>query len=166
VTEFVDSGGEPVRRRDLRSYDAAAGSRRHVNASRDRASSAATRIGDLARSCGVTQRALRHYEAEGLIRSSRTRQGERLFTPSQCDIAHLVVQLRSMDVAIADIRAFMNDAIPETTRVLVLRQQLERQATEMSSRLVSLRRFLDGDDSLLLGSLSLAVQPVRAHRFG
>ncbi|WP_167762585.1 MerR family transcriptional regulator [Brevundimonas intermedia] len=142
------------------------GSRRPVNASRDRAGVAATRIGDLARSCGVTQRALRHYEDEGLICSSRTRQGERLFTPRQSDIAHLVVQLRSMDVAIADIRAFMDDAIPEATRVLVLRQQLERQATEMSSRLVSLRRFLDGDDSLPLGLPRLAAQPARAHRFG
>lgn len=166
MTESLDTGGDPGQSRHSRSTDAK-NARHRLTFSRDRASSAATRIGDLARSCGVTQRALRHYEAEGLIRSSRTHQGERLFTPRQCDIAHLVVQLRSMDIAIADIRAFLDDTVPEAARIGMLRRKLELQATALSSRLASLRRCLEGEGELTpLGWSSLAGRSVRDHCFG
>ncbi|WP_295171819.1 MerR family transcriptional regulator [uncultured Brevundimonas sp.] len=136
-------------------------------APRDHAAVAAIRIGDLARSCGVTVRALRHYEAEGLFHSRRTRQGERLFTPNQSDIAHLVVQLRRLDVAIADIRAFIDDTVPEPIRLMTLRQTLEHQAADLSSRLASLRRFLDGEGApARLERAKRASRPVRARGFG
>ena len=115
----------------------------------------------------MTARALRHYEAEGLFHSSRTRQGERLFTPNQCDIAYLVVQLRSLDVAIADIRAFIDDTVPEPVRIMTLRRTLEQQAADLSSRLASLRRFLEGEGApTRLERPNLASRPVQKHGFG
>jgi len=128
---------------------------------------AVTGIGDLARSCGVTARALRYYEAEGLISPRRTRQGERLFTPRQCEIAHLVVQLRNLNVAIVDIRAFIDDAVPEPTRVMTMRRKLECQAADLSSRLSSLHRCLEGPESLTkVRWPGLGALPVQGRRFG
>ena len=128
---------------------------------------AVTGISRLAKSCGVTARALRYYEAEGLIWSSRSRQGERLFTPPQCEIAHLVVRLRSMDVAIVDIRAFLDEAVPETSRISTMRRKLERDAAELSSRLASLCQFLEDQDSLAPVRWSgPGEQPVRDRRYG
>lgn len=166
MNEVLVRGGTLARSRDLRRLPV---ERRTLKAGvpRDRAAVAAIRIGDLARSCGVTARALRHYEAEGLFHSSRTRQGERLFTPNQCDIAHLVVQLRSLDVAIADIRAFIDDTVPEPVRIMTLRRTLEQQAADLSSRLASLRRFLEGEGALTrLERPNLTSRPVQEHGFG
>lgn len=115
---------------------------------RDRPAAAVTGIGDLARSSGVTPRALRHYEDKGLIRSHRTRQGGRVFTPHQCEVARLVILLRGLDVAIVDIRRLVDASRSEGDRLGDLRRALETRAEDLARRLHDVRRILDDPGGL------------------
>jgi len=154
------------RARDLRNSDDSVAGRKRVFGKAG-AAIAVTGIGDLARSCGVTARALRYYESEGLISSRRTRQGERLFTPRQCEIAHLIVRLRNLNVAIVDIRDFINEGVPEPTRVMTMRRQLECQAADLSFRLSAIHQCLEGPESLTTVRWpGLGTRPVQGRRFG
>ncbi|MEV0715021.1 MerR family transcriptional regulator [Asanoa sp. NPDC050611] len=61
------------------------------------------KIGELARSTGVSVRALRYYEQEGLIRSARSGNGYRDFAPEAVD-------------AVQQIRALIDSGLP--TRII------------------------------------------------
>ncbi len=115
---------------------------------RDRPTTAVTGIGDLARSSGVTPRALRHYEDKGLIRSHRTRQSARVFTPHQCEIARLVIHLRGLDVSIVDIKRLIDGSRSESDRRNDLRHALEARAADLERRLGDVRGILDDRDGL------------------
>lgn len=60
-------------------------------------------ISELAARTGVTPRALRHYEAQGLLRTDRRRGGGRLYTAAEADHAVAVVRLRALGVSIPQI---------------------------------------------------------------
>lgn len=51
------------------------------------------RIGEVARRSGVSPRALRYYEEQGLIRSSRTSAGQRTYPESAVERVQLLQQL-------------------------------------------------------------------------
>ncbi|NSC19707.1 MerR family transcriptional regulator [Streptomyces albus subsp. chlorinus] len=51
------------------------------------------RIGELADRAGVSTRALRYYEEQGLLRSSRTAGGQRVYPPSAEDRVRLIREL-------------------------------------------------------------------------
>ena len=113
-----------------------------VSPRRDTNTSAVIGISRLARTTGVTLRALRHYESLGLIRSQRTRAGARVFTPKQCEIASTVVLLRKLDVPICEIQPIIDADKTEVERVCALRRSLERKAADLSARLEEVRAAL------------------------
>jgi len=51
------------------------------------------RIGDLAARAGVSVRALRYYEEQGLLLASRSPSGQRRYTDDALDRVHLIQQL-------------------------------------------------------------------------
>jgi DNA-binding transcriptional MerR regulator len=50
------------------------------------------RIGDIARQAGVSTRALRYYEEQGLLESERTSAGQRTYPPSAVERVKLIQQ--------------------------------------------------------------------------
>ena len=66
-------------------------------------------VGQLAKLAGVTVRALRHYEDEGLLHPTRTANGYRRYGTD--DVARLqqILLLRSCGLALGDIRAALAD---------------------------------------------------------
>ena len=66
-----------------------------------------TPINVLAARLGVTARALRHYEAIGLVSSGRGSRGVRCYDQETVSILEAISLLRGVDVPIADIRALM-----------------------------------------------------------
>lgn len=60
--------------------------------------------GDLARECGTTLRAIRHYEKLGLIRASGRSAGRhRVFAPSEREKTRLISDLRQLGVGLRAI---------------------------------------------------------------
>jgi len=51
------------------------------------------RIGELADTVGVSVRALRYYEEQGLLASHRTPRGQRIYPPAAVDRVELIQQL-------------------------------------------------------------------------
>jgi DNA-binding transcriptional MerR regulator len=51
------------------------------------------RIGELAGTAGVSVRALRYYEEQGLLTAERTRSGQRVYPPEAVDRVQLIQQL-------------------------------------------------------------------------
>ena len=51
------------------------------------------RIGELAGTAGVSVRALRYYEEQGLLTAERTRSGQRVYPPKAVDRVELIQQL-------------------------------------------------------------------------
>ncbi len=51
------------------------------------------RIGEVARQAGVSARALRYYEEQGLLSSERTDSGQRIYPPSAVERVRLIQQL-------------------------------------------------------------------------
>jgi DNA-binding transcriptional MerR regulator len=51
------------------------------------------RIGELAGTAGVSVRALRYYEEQGLLSSERTPSGQRIYPPAAIDRVQLIQQL-------------------------------------------------------------------------
>jgi len=51
------------------------------------------RIGELAGAAGVSVRALRYYEEQGLLAAQRTPRGQRIYPPAAVDRVQLIQQL-------------------------------------------------------------------------
>lgn len=97
-------------------------------------------ISRLSAMTGVTPRALRHYEAVGLIRPHRTARGVRLFTPDQCERARLIADLRRCEVSLDDIRDVLCE--PPARRDFRSRQILRRKVGELRERLAGVNAVL------------------------
>ena len=64
------------------------------------------RIGDAAAAAGATPRALRFYEANGLLPPPRrTRSGQRIYGPPEVARVRVIRELLSLGLTIADIRS-------------------------------------------------------------
>lgn len=64
------------------------------------------RIGELAAVTGVSTRALRHYEAEGLLSSERAPNGYRLYSAEAARRVRNIRELLEIGFTISDVRAF------------------------------------------------------------
>lgn len=60
-------------------------------------------IDDVVRQTGLTSRALRYYEARGLLHPLRTASGRRLFSASELERIHQVVALKKAGLSLAQI---------------------------------------------------------------
>jgi DNA-binding transcriptional MerR regulator len=81
-------------------------------------------IGRVARLAGLSPRAVRFYEAEGLLpRAPRTVSGYRIYSERELDLLRLVVELRRVGLSVADVREVIRQrehGVPPPDRVVAL----------------------------------------------
>jgi DNA-binding transcriptional MerR regulator len=102
------------------------------------------RIGELAAMARVSVRALRHYEALGLLQPpTRTEAGYRLYTGAEVERLYRLLALRSLDLPLEEIGRLLDDDVR-------LGDVLARQLDAVESRMAAdaelrtrLRRLLD-----------------------
>ena len=101
------------------------------------------RIGDFARLGGVTVRALRHYEAEGLLFPAQVdpSTGYRSYRFDQLAALDRILALRDLGFPLADVRALLASARDTTALVGRLAQQRSRLAAELDKQTARLRRL-------------------------
>lgn len=99
-----------------------------------------TPIGGFARLARLTVKALRHYDAEGLLRPAHVdpRSGYRYYRADQVPVATTIAQLRALDVPLAVVRAVL--AAPDADAAsAVLAGERERLRAELARREAALR---------------------------
>lgn len=99
-------------------------------------------ITELASSLGTTVRALRYYEEAGLLTPQRTSGNARVYGLGLQSRARVIVELRSADVPVEDIRLLLEkDAHPLSADVVRLLQarliEIDRQAANIRAILKS-----------------------------
>ncbi len=101
-----------------------------------------TPINVLAMRLGVTSRALRHYEAIGLVSSGRGSRGVRRYDQDTVAVLEAITLLRGVDVPIADIRAVMTQRFDAKSYAQALRGVL-------ADALLERRRCADAIEALM-----------------
>ena len=99
-------------------------------------------IGQIARHAGLTPRALRFYEAEGLLpHPPRTLSGYRMYGESELELIRLVSRLRAVGLGVADIREVVRlreQGVPPPDRIVALLQtriaQVDRDVSALQQR--------------------------------
>ncbi len=89
------------------------------------------RIGDVVARTGLTERALRHYEAEGLIAPERSPSGQRLYGAAHIAALATIDVLRRSGFSLAEIRA-LREGRQINLRAL-LRTQIEALRLEQAA---------------------------------
>ncbi|HUR90068.1 MAG TPA: MerR family transcriptional regulator [Ramlibacter sp.] len=113
-------------------------------------------IGELAKRCGVTVRALHHYEKLGLLRpSGRTGSGYRRYDDRDVHRLHRILAYRQLGVALKDIGAQLAAEGPSLQSVLAQQLAAARQESERLQRVISLiERLMSAQAGM--GDVSLA----------
>ncbi len=94
------------------------------------------RIGELAKATGLTVRALRHYEHEGLLEpSSRTAAGHRVYAERDVHRLYEILVLRRLGLGIAEIRE-------QLTHPRDLRDVVREHAVAVRGQVAELERLL------------------------
>ena len=110
------------------------------------------KVGDLARSTGLTVRTLHHYDEIGLLKpSGRSDSSYRLYSEGDVARLHAIQALRHLGLALAEIGPLLDgsEAAPER----VIEQQMHaldhqiRQATELRERLALMHGLLSSGSS-------------------
>ena len=107
-------------------------------------------IGELAREFDVTPRAIRFYEAEGLLAPRRDGQ-RRIYTPRDRTRLKLTLRGKRLGLTLSEIRSLIDmyepgrDARPQLERFLSVLQQhraaLERQREDIEAQLAEIAAF-------------------------
>jgi DNA-binding transcriptional MerR regulator len=97
-------------------------------------------IGRFSRLCGLTVKALRHYDDIGLLHPARVDEttGYRYYSRAQLADAGAIARLRALDVALEECRRILIEADPE-----VVRERLREHAARLEARLGETQRSLD-----------------------
>ncbi|MES2097896.1 MAG: MerR family transcriptional regulator [Pseudomonadota bacterium] len=90
-------------------------------------------IDDVVRRTGLTSRALRFYEARGLISPLRTQSGRRWFGPSDLEQIHRIVALKKAGLSLGDIKRLFDRKPVDLAALLgAQRGRLASQAQEIA----------------------------------
>jgi len=100
-------------------------------------------IGELARQTGASVRSIRHYDAQGLLASTRNANGYRAFTAVAVTQVRQIQRLITTGFSLAEIRSFPDcmrmiegaSACPETSAAQRERlQSIEQQIADLEER--------------------------------
>ena len=106
------------------------------------------RIGELSKATGVSSRALRYYEQQGLLRSERQANGYREYAPESVEVVAFIQDLFHAGLSSDVVREILpcarnehprGDCTDLLTRVRQIRDELVRQEHQIAER----RRRLD-----------------------
>ncbi|WNV82255.1 MerR family transcriptional regulator [Umezawaea sp. Da 62-37] len=112
------------------------------------------RIGELAAKAGVSVRALRYYEEQGLLAAERSASGQRHYPDSGVDQVMLIQQLYAAGLPSKSIRAVLpcvetGEATPELLEWFAAeRDRIDRQMRDLASA-------RDRLDSLIVGATAV-----------
>jgi DNA-binding transcriptional MerR regulator/effector-binding domain-containing protein len=106
-------------------------------------------IGEFSSLTGLSHRAIRWYDREGLIEPSTVdpRTGYRSYLPAQVAVGRLVAVLRRADVPLVDVRTVLDapDPVEEVRRIQRALQVAHRRQARMLSFVIPMLR---GEDSM------------------
>lgn len=88
------------------------------------------RSAEAARRFGVSGKALRLYEAQGLITAGRTAAGWRVYGPEQISRLHQIIALKSFGFPLSRIAELLSGGLPDLATFLELHEQMLRQEAE------------------------------------
>ena len=110
------------------------------------------KVGDIARSTGLTVRTLHHYDEIGLLKpSGRSDSGYRLYSEGDVARLHAIQALRHLGLALAEIGPLLDGS--EAAPQRIIEQQMHaldhqiRQATELRERLALMHGLLSSGSS-------------------
>jgi DNA-binding transcriptional MerR regulator len=109
-------------------------------------------IGRFARVSGLTVKALRHYDAVGLLRPAHVddSSGYRYYALTQAREAEAIRRLRALDVPLDEVAELLHtDAGALRERLAVHRARLEGRAVETQRILAELDLLIDGKEELV-----------------
>ncbi|WP_104182062.1 MerR family transcriptional regulator [Arthrobacter sp. B0490] len=103
------------------------------------------RIGDIAERAGVSTRALRYYEEQGLLPAERTARGQRVYEEAAVERVHLIQQLFAAGLASRTIVELLPcvDSGEASEDALALLQRERDRITESIGELEKARAQLD-----------------------
>ena len=119
------------------------------------------RIGELSRRAGVSVRALRHYEKEGLLRPDRCSNGYRVYDDDAVDLVRQIRELIENGLPIRIIRDVLpyidepSDVMPQVPCTYLIEQVAER-LDQLDQRIRSLTRSRDAIDAYLRAARTAA----------
>lgn len=104
-------------------------------------------IGEVARRTGVTQSAIRYYEAAGLLAEPGRRHGRwRAFPPDVVNTLRVIRMARELGFSLEDIRTLLNGFSPDTAPPARWQQLATRKLPEvdaMLERARAMKRLLE-----------------------
>lgn len=118
-------------------------------------------ISELAARHGITVEALRYYEREGLIETSRNTAGQRVYDVAAQDALAVILALRGAGFGIREIARFMALKSPATSaeqRLTAAEAELARLRGELTRR----REAIDHAETLL-ADWQQEIDEYRAH---
>jgi DNA-binding transcriptional MerR regulator len=127
------------------------------------------RIGDLATRAGVSVRALRYYEEQGLLRSTRSGSGQRHYAEPAVDRVQLIQHLYAAGLSSRTIAELLpcvdaNVSTPESqARLAAERNRIDRQITDLLQTRDRLDAIIELSTSPASGC-AVAETPELAHR--
>lgn len=96
------------------------------------------RAAEAARRFGVSGKALRLYEAHGLLRAERTAAGWRVYGPEQIARLHQVIALKSFGFPLSRIAELLSGGLPDLAAFLELHERMLRGEAERIDRALRL----------------------------
>ncbi|TPG42682.1 MerR family transcriptional regulator [Sphingomonas koreensis] len=96
------------------------------------------RSAETTRRLGVSGKALRLYEAHGLIKAERTSAGWRIYGPKQIAALHKVIALKSFGFPLSRIAELLSSGLPDLATFLKLHEQLLREEAKRVDRALRL----------------------------
>lgn len=118
------------------------------------------RIGDVVRRTGLTERAIRHYEAQGLLKAARTASGQRVYGEDMLRRLAIIRVLKRAGFSLSEIRKLLLSAMPVGAIIDAQLESLQQAAASVQQSIAllkSLRSELDrnpGDASSILGRVA------------
>ncbi len=101
-------------------------------------------IGRFARLTGLTPKALRHYDAIGLLRPTAVADnGYRVYAREQVEAGRTIRRLRDLDVPLEDIRAVLDDPDQAGKRLEAYAREVEADLFRRQRTLHQLRNLTD-----------------------
>ncbi len=106
-------------------------------------------IADLVKRLGVTSRALRHYQDQGLIRSHRIAHNARAYDLDMVAVVEAVVALRDVDMPIVTIRKILSLSAEPPKQVEALREALAELMADKQQQIARILTLLEAAPELL-----------------
>jgi len=124
-------------------------------------------VGQVARSAGLTTKALRHYDRLGLLTPREvSADGYRWYDPAQVAHARTIARLRGLGLPLAVVRAILDDADDGAVRRLLTEHRATWQARDDRIRraLHHLNHLIDDPGGLTMSLNAPAKEPVTDER--